>query len=153
MKIIYFLVIAVIASSSSFVVHAISAEWLPGWIAMQMQGLSVQPSWSVRYVALITSIEYGVGATVLYILARDKLSKFGQAKAIVIFSVLLMAIHGAFVRQPLMDFLIGNPIHVVLVQNSFQWLVWIMMSLIVILGYESVNRFANKANEITQSFK
>ncbi|SIO96741.1 hypothetical protein [Vibrio spartinae] len=146
MRIFYFLVVAAIASSSSFIVHIISAEWLPSWVATQMQGMSIQPSWSVRYVALITSIEYGLGATVLYMLAREKLIIFGRMKATIIFSVLLMAIHGAFVRQPLMDFLIGNPIHVVVVQNGFKWLVWLLMSLIVIVGYESVNRFKYKAN-------
>ncbi|GAB2648997.1 hypothetical protein GCM10026988_16480 [Vibrio panuliri] len=87
-------------------------------------------------MALITSIEYGLGATFIYALARDRLIKAGRTKAVVIFSILLMAIHGAFIRQPLMDYVIGNPLHVVVVQNGFKWLVWLLMSLIIVVGYE-----------------
>jgi hypothetical protein len=148
MKLILIFLVMVIASTSSFVVHVISIEWLPAWVGRQMDGVTIQPSWSVRYVAALTSIEYGFAAVTLYVLARDRLIKHGLFNASLIFSVLLTAIHGALIRQPFMDYVVGNPIHVVLVQNGFKWLVWLLMSFIVIFGYELISNktSANKAN-------
>ena len=118
MKLLLIFIVIAIASSSSFVVHVISIEWLPAWIGSQMKGLTTQTSWNVRYIAAITSIEYGFAALSLYFLARDRLIKYGLFKASLIFSVLLTAIHGAFIRQPFMDYVVGNPIQVVLVQTD-----------------------------------
>jgi hypothetical protein len=72
---------------------------------------------------------------------------FGVFKASLLFSILLASIHGAFVRQPLMDYVVGNPLHVVLVQNGFKWLVWLLMSFLVVFGFELAIKIsgANKA--------
>lgn len=147
MKILLMFMVAAIASSSSFVIHIISVEWLPAWIGSQMQSITTQSSWAVRYVAGITSIEYGFAAAALYFLARDKLINYGFLKASLIFSVLLAAIHGAFIRQPFMDYMVGNPIHVVLVQNVFKWLVWLFMSFVIISGYELIFN-KSRANKV-----
>lgn len=138
MKLFLIFLVAAVASTSSFIIHVISAEWLPTWIGSQMQDILIQPSWDVRYIAGITSIEYGFAAVALYFLARDKLAKFGRFKSSIIFSVLLASIHGAFIRQPFMDFVVGNPVQVVLVQNGFKWLIWIIMAFVVVYGYESL---------------
>jgi hypothetical protein len=146
MKFFLFFIVAVVASASSFVVHVATAEWLPVWIGTQMQGLSIQPSWAVRYVAGVTSLEYGIAAIALYYFARDKLITFGKFKSALLFYVLLMAIHGAFFRQPFMDYVVGNPIHVVFVQNGFKWLLWFLMSFCVVFGFEFVIKITG-ANE------
>nr|MBF4265025.1 hypothetical protein [Vibrio anguillarum] len=86
----------------------------------------------------LTSLEYGISAIVLYWLIRDKIIKYGQFKAFIILSLLLTALHGALIRQPLMDFVVGNPIEVALVQNAFKWLVWVLMSLVTVYGFERV---------------
>ncbi len=118
-----------------------------------MQDVSIQPSWNIRYIAGVTSLEYGIAAIVLYYLARDKLIVFGKLKAALLFSVLLMALHGAFLRQPFMDYMVGNPIHVVLVQNLFEWLVWLLMSFFVVFGYELVTKIACAKRPIQLSAK
>jgi len=138
MKYFLLLVLAIIASLTGFVVHVFTVEWLPDWISSQMQGIEVQPSWSVRYVAGITAIEYGIATIVLYYLARDKLIKFGKLKASIYLTILLLALNAMFIRQPLMDYLIGNPLHVVIVQNVFKWLTGIMLSFITVFGYEFI---------------
>ncbi len=120
MKLFLFITVAAIASTSSFIVHVATIEWLPIWVGSQMKGLPIQPSWDVRYIAGITSIEYGLAACTLYYFSRTQLIKLGRFKASLLFFVLLAAIHGAFIRQPLMDYIIGNPTHVVLIQNSFK---------------------------------
>jgi len=144
MKIFLIFLVAAIASATSFIIHVISAQWLPSWIGSQMQGILIQPSWDVRYIAGATSIEYGFAAVALYFLARDKLAKVGRFKSSIIFSILLASIHGAFIRQPCMDFVVGNPIQVVLVQNGFKWLIWISMAFVVVYGYEWLLKLSAK---------
>ncbi len=146
MKIFLIFVIAIVASMSSFVVHVATVEWLPAWIASQMQGLQIQPSWNVRFIAAVTSVEYGLAAITLYYLAREKLLAFGKFKATIIYSILLASIHGAFIRQPLMDYLIGNPMHVTLVQNGFKWMIWLIMSLTIVCGFELIVKKSGAIN-------
>ena len=143
MKALLLIILAIIASLAGFIVHVTTVEWLPLWIGTQMQGLQVQPSWDVRYIAAITSVEYGLAAIGLYYLGRDKLLRIGKFKSALLFSVLLLAIHGVFVRQPLMDFVIGNPLHVTFVQNAFQWLPWILTAFITVYGYELITKLMN----------
>lgn len=149
MKIMLIIVVALLASASSFIVHVATVEWLPTWVGSQMEGVVIQPSWSVRYVAGITSIEYGLAASALYYLGRNKFLSFGLFKSSLAFAALLAAAHGSFIRQPLMDYIIGNPLHVVLVQNGFKWLVWILMSFIVVYGVELIveRASANKSKQ------
>ena len=145
-KIFLLLVVVLAASLSSFFVHVFTAEWLPTWIGGQMDGRELKSSWAVRYAAGVTSVEYGVAAVALYHLSRNAILRFGKFRAAIIYSILLAAIHGAFIRQPLMDYLIGNPLQVVVVQNLFNWLVWLLMAFIVVYGYEITMRVgANKS--------
>jgi hypothetical protein len=146
-KLLLIIVVAAIASASSFIVHVATVEWLPAWVGSQMQGIVIQPSWNVRYIAGATSIEYGIAASTLYYFSRSKFVKIGVFRASLLFAVLLAAIHGAFIRQLLMDYVVGNPFHVVLVQNGFKWLVWLLMSFVVVYGVEFIveRASANKA--------
>lgn len=143
LKFFLIFLVAVLASLSSFLVHVITAEWLSSWVGSQMQGLQIQPSWNVRYIAAVTSLEYGFAAIGLYYLARNKLLVLGVIKASILFSVLLASIHGAFIRQPFMDYVVGNPLNVVLVQNAFKWLVWLLMSFVVVFGFEFVVKISS----------
>lgn len=135
-KLIICLVIAALASTSAFVVHVITVEWLPNWIGSQMAGKQVSPSWDVRYIAMTTSIEYGIACLFLYHLLRKKIIIKGKCIAILILFALLTALHGALLRQPLMDFIVGNPLQVVLVQNGFKYLVWLLISFVTVFAYE-----------------
>ncbi|KAA3652259.1 MAG: hypothetical protein DWP95_00140, partial [Proteobacteria bacterium] len=96
------------------------------------------------YVAAMTSIEMGLGAVGLYYFGRQKFLQIGRFKSALMFSVLLLALNGRLIRQPLMDFVIGNPWHVALVQNAFNWLSWILMAFIVVYGYEYVVTLTDK---------
>lgn len=139
MQLILILILAILASLGGFIIHVITIEWLPDWIGAQMSGVEIQPSWHVKYLAGATSIEYGLAAIGLYYLARERLNNYGTIKSAFIFSVLLMALHGAFIRQPIMDFAIGNPMHVVLVQNAFKCVPWVMMAFVTVYGYELIH--------------
>ncbi|GAA6151104.1 hypothetical protein [Pseudoteredinibacter isoporae] len=135
-----FLLVAAIASGSAFVVHVITVEWLPAWIALQMEGKSISPAWDVRYVAMLSSIEYGLAVLLIYHFMRDKLIARGFIFAIFILFALLAASHGDLIWQPAMDYVVGNPALVVVVQNGFKYLTWFLMSLITVWGYEFINR-------------
>ena len=138
MKLFLLFILVIAASLTGFVVHVFTVEWLPGWIGAQMQGIQLKPSCAVRYMAGLTSVEYGVAAIIIYALMRDKLHKYEKFKSAVFFSALLLAVNGTLIRQPLMDYLIGNPLLVVVVQNGFKWLPMVLMSFIIIYGYEYI---------------
>jgi len=138
MKIFQYLIVVALASCSGFIVHVFTAEWLQVWVAQVMSGHEVIPSWDVKYIAMVTSLEYGISVIILYWLIRDKIIPYGKFKAFLILSFLLTALHGALIRQPLMDFIVGNPIEVALLQNAFKWLVWFLMSFVVVYGSERV---------------
>ncbi len=140
MKILMLLVLAVAGSLGGFVIHVLTVEWLPGWIGTQMQGMELKPSWNVKYLAAITSIEYSLSTMFIYVLARNKLIKLGQFKSACVISLILLTINALLIRQPLMDFAIGNPLHVVLVQNAFKWMPWILMAFIIVYGYELIQK-------------
>jgi len=152
-KIFLLLILIVAASLSGFLVHVTTMEWLPSWIGTQMRGIEIKPSWNVRYIAAITSVEYGIAAVSIYYLSREKLLTFGKFKCAVIFSILLMSIHAVLIRQPLMDFIVGNPLHVILVQNGFKCLVWALMSFIVVYGFEFIHGSKVLTNKSTSPLR
>ncbi|WKE64578.1 hypothetical protein PVT67_12985 [Gallaecimonas kandeliae] len=133
MRYLSLLLIAALAANCGFVVHLVSAKWLNAWIAAQRQGHQIQPSWDLRYAALASGLEYGLPTVALYWLMRNRL---GLAARVALLAVLLTALHGALLRQPLMDWLVGNPLAVVLVQNCLKWLVWWLMATVVVIGVE-----------------
>ncbi len=134
------LLVAAVASSSSFIIHVLTVEWLPGWIGQQMEGKTISPSWDVRYIAMITSVEYGVAALLIYHFLRDKILAWGMPLVVLSLFALLAATHGALIRQPLMGYIVGNPIQVVLVQNGSKYLIWFLMAFITVFGYEFLNK-------------
>jgi hypothetical protein len=141
------LILAIFASLAGFVIHVFTVEWLPEWLGSQMQGVELQASWAVKYVAAVTSIEYGVAVIFLYYLSRDKLLIYGKFKASIYLSIALLALNAMLFRQPFMDYVIGNPINVVLVQNGFKWLSWIAMSFIVVYGFELIKSMTKDNNK------
>ncbi len=136
MKKILFIFTILTASLSSFYIHVFSIEWLEKWIASQMHGMQVYTSWDVRYIAAITSLEYGIGVFLLYFLIREKLNKINKVLRSIILSLLLLAVQGSLFRQPVMDYVIGNPLYITLIQNGFKWIIWMIISFITVFGYE-----------------
>ena len=144
MRYLKYLLLAALASTLGFIVHVFAVEWLQPWISQKMANHSVMPSWDVRYFAMLTSIEYGIATILFYRLMRDKVIVHGKLKVSLLLSVLLLGLHGALIRQPLMDFLVGNPLDVALLQNAFKWLTWILISVTVVYGSEFIDRKKNR---------
>lgn len=92
----------------------------------------------MKYLAAITSIETGFGIIILYHFIHKSLpSKNSFYKGIILW-LLLLAIMGRLVRQPLMDYAIGNTAYVSLLQNISSWLVWFFICTITTTLYDKL---------------
>ena len=127
---------AVLATVASFGIHLATAAWLPGWLADRMVGVEMLASWDVRYLAGATSIEYVLGSMLMYTLMRRPLLGWRPWARIVVFTLLILSTRGLLMRQPLMDWAIGNPIDVVVIQNGLKALVWIVVASLSAIGVE-----------------
>jgi uncharacterized membrane protein YkvI len=130
------LVTAIITAGVGLVIHVASQESIKSWVASHMAGHHVTPSWDVRYIALLTSLEIGIGLVILYALVREALPGKSSLVRGILLGVLLLAIMGRLIRQPLMDLIIGNPVSVVAVQDGISWVVWLAMCIVLALVYD-----------------
>ena len=130
------LIVAAVAAATGFVIHVASQDWLESWVSAQMQGHQVAASWDVRYLALVTSLEIGVGLVILYALVRSALPAKSSVGRGLMLAILLLAVMGRLVRQPVMNLAIGNPLPVVAVQDGTIWLLWLCVCLVVAAGYD-----------------
>ena len=138
---------AVLATVASFGIHLATAAWLPGWLADRMVGVEMLASWDVRYLAGATSIEYVLGSMLMYALMRRSLLGWRPWARIVVFTLLILSTRGLLMRQPLMDWAIGNPMDVVVIQNGLKALVWIVVASLSAIGVEWFYRIYKAPDE------
>lgn len=90
-----------------------------------MQGVELK-RWpyglDVTLRAAISTIEYGIAYLCVYLLFRKLFANWSIAGRVAAAIALCLAVSGALLRAPLMQLAIGNPLHVVLVQQGAQWL-------------------------------
>lgn len=144
MKFVLYFVILVLAAAVGFIIHVVEVEWLRAWVSEQMTGRTVAPSWDVRYIAMALSIEHSIAVFVIYLLLRQKIGERSLLVQVGALSMLILAFKTLLVRQPLMDYIIGNPIHVVAAQNLLKWMIPILMSVIIVAGYSFVEKACDK---------
>jgi len=130
------LVAAVAAGLTGFVIHVGTQAWVQAWVTERMQGKEVTASWDVRYLALITSVEVGVGLVVLYALVRRAMPVKSAALRGLLLGVILLAVMGRLVRQPVMNLVIGNPFSVVAVQDGISWVLWLAAAITAAVVFE-----------------
>jgi hypothetical protein len=123
-KLVAGLLAAAAAAVTGFVIHVGSQAWVQAWVAERMQGRQVTGSWDVRYLALATSLEVGVGLVILYALVRQAMPVKSSVLRGMLVGVVLLAVMGLLLRQPVMDLVIGNPLSVVIVQDGVAWILW-----------------------------
>jgi hypothetical protein len=131
---------AILASSAAlFFTHKFAADRLPQWLGEQMVGVEIKrlPYGSeVVIPATLTTVEYGIALFLLYLALRRSLpaaSAFSRSLAL---AALSLALGGNLVRMPMMQLVVGNPLHVVLVQHGAVWLPYIVGSLMLTYCYE-----------------
>ncbi len=135
-KMITCFLIACAASMIAFVIHVVTVAWIANFVSLTMEGLEVKPSWDVRYIAAFTSMEIGISLVVIYTLVRKSTPVKSSITKGFILGILLLMIQGSLIRQPLMDFIISNPLKVVLIQDGVNWLIWLVISILVAITYE-----------------
>ncbi|MBD1229403.1 hypothetical protein [Xenorhabdus griffiniae] len=147
-KIVFFiiLIVSMFTAFIGFIVHVINVEWLIPYIRSEVNNVSVLPSWDVRYLAAFTSIETGFGITILYILIKKGMPTYNSFTRGIIMWLLELAIMGRLVRQPLMDFAIGNPVLISILQNSISWINWFLICLITTFLYDYLIKLWCKNN-------
>ena len=130
------LVAAVAAGVVGFVVHVGTQAWVQAWVTERMHGREVTASWDVRYIALATSVEVGLGLVVLYALVRRAMPVKSAVLRGLLLGVVLLAVMGRLVRQPLMNLVIGNPLSVVIVQDGVSWVLWLAAAITAAVVFE-----------------
>ncbi|HDY8068250.1 TPA: hypothetical protein RQK93_000433 [Vibrio vulnificus] len=146
MKVTLHFAVLILASTVGFIVHVIESEWLRFWVSEQMVGKNVLPSWDVRYLAMALAIESSISMFIVYLLLRQKMSECSLLAQVAALSAIVLTMKSMLVRQPVMDYVIGNPIHVVVAQNFVKWLIPIFMSTIIVVGYFLVENLINKVH-------
>ncbi|MEQ1975852.1 hypothetical protein [Xenorhabdus sp. SGI240] len=147
-KVVFFiiLIVSIFTAFIGFIVHVINVELLIPYIRSEVNNVSVLPSWDVRYLAAFTSIETGFGITILYIFIKRGMPTYNSFTRGIIMWLLELAIMGRLVRQPLMDFAIGNPFLISILQNSISWVNWFFICLITTFLYDYLIKLWCKNN-------
>lgn len=130
---------ASVAAATGFFIHVATQEPIRVWVASQMQGQAVALSWDVRYLALVTSLESGIGLVLLYAMLRKVLPGLSTLARGGLLALLMLMVMGRLIRQPVMNLVIGNPLAVVAVQDGISWLLWLVMSLIVAFVFDKLS--------------
>jgi len=133
-----FVISATAASVVGFSFHVVTMERIQSWISAQMSGKKILASRNVLVPAAVTSLEMGIGLVILYTLVRNHLPFENAILRGVVLGLLILSVGGKLFRQPLMNWLVGTPIKVVLIQGGITWLNWILMSVTTALIYEAL---------------
>src|SRR5688572_16282627 len=91
-KLVAGLLAAAAAAVTGFVIHVGSQAGVQAWVAERMQGRQVTGSWDVRYLALATSLEVGVGLVILYALVRQAMPVKSSVLRGMLLGVVLLAV-------------------------------------------------------------
>lgn len=135
-RILLIIAISIASSFVGFVLHVYFTEFFFSFIEKELENISVTPSWDVKYLAAVSSVETGIGITILYYLIKDKLPFKNTFLRGGILSLILLAVMGRLIRQPLMDYAIGNTLYVSVMQNITSWIVWFAICFITIFLYD-----------------
>ena len=129
------LVSGILASSIfAFGFHVLIGPMIQQWVGQQMQGVPLNRTGAaVGTLAFATAIVDIAAIALLQILLHRRLPGGSPLLKGLVFGVLLLAVRGRFPRMFIMNLAIGNPLPVVLVQESEGWI--IMLSSPVILAY------------------
>ncbi|EYU15846.1 hypothetical protein [Photorhabdus aegyptia] len=142
------LIVSILTSCVGFVIHVINSEWVVPYIRNEVSNITIAPSWDVRYLAALTSLETGLGITFLYILIKKSLPTYTPITRGILMWLIELAIMGRLVRQPLMDYAIGNPFAISVLQNSVSWINWFFICLITTCLYDYLIKiWCQKNNE------
>ena len=140
-KALLILVPALAASAIGFLIHVSTLGPITQWVSQRMTGQHMdRDSPIVTATAFLTSIEIGIGIVVVYLLLRKALPVANIWLRALVLCVLLLAVQGRLIRQPLMDLLIGNPLSVVTLQDGITYSLWLAMSIVVVVLIETLDR-------------
>lgn len=118
---LYFVISIVLVTTIGFVLHVYFFYYTQGLIASLMQGVDVlKPPYgsAINVVAFLTAFIPTAAKVGLYYLIGKHLwfsSKLGKG---FVYGLLLSLLRGELIREPVMNYLIGNPIEVIFIQQG-----------------------------------
>lgn len=129
----FFLAI-LIASLASLSIHIFFLDWIGSVIASKMQGIVIaHPPYSqfINFMAYATIFIPVSAVSFVYYIGGDKIPCDNRFLKGIILGIFILLIKGALIREPLMNLLVGNPITVVLMQQSQVWISNLSMAVII----------------------
>ena len=126
--------VALIASLVGFILHVLDADFLQKWICGMPVGLSY--SWGIILLAALTSVEVGVGITIIYAAIRKKILKKNIFYRGLILGVIILATKGILLRQLIMDIVVGGFSWQTWVKDSMSWVISLTLCIVLAFLYE-----------------
>lgn len=133
-KVASFLAVAALTGWTGFLIHVLTVDVIQNWLFGEFIGTSYTPG--VMLLAAITSLEVGVGLTLLYCLVRHALQQQTRALRAVSIAAILLAVQGILARQLLMDQIVGGFTWQSFVSDLLRWPTWIGMCFVLVWAYE-----------------
>lgn len=108
-----------------FFIHVALGSTVQAVVAENMKGVAIlKPPYGplITSIAGLTALIPALFSLVLYMVIRKQIP--GKAPLIkgLFFGALILLLKGQLIRQPLMNYLVGNPLWVVVLQQSEIWL-------------------------------
>lgn len=134
------LIAAVVAAGIGFGIHVIYGQGLAMAYVQEaaqtgrLNNILTQPypSWVV-FVAGGTALLPTLVKVLLYVLIKPRLPSTTSLGRGLMFGLLLLAIDDAFLRMPIMNVVVGNPVDVMLIQSLEAWAISLCMGLVIAL--------------------
>lgn len=133
-----FILVVVTISLLGFGIHFVSLDWVMSYGEEAMAGHIVKPFGGIHYASAITSVEMGLGFLLIYGLVRNSLSELDFLDRGVLLGILMLMVNGQLFRQSFMEWWIGNPVSIVVVQGGIVWILWIAMGIAGVFLYEEL---------------
>lgn len=134
MKYFSYIVGVICAAAVMFAVHIKYGNFVAGVVNSAMDGTEIEKppySFMITLIATITSILPIMGLFILFFLVYDKIPGKSPLTKGILFGMLRLLSEGQLARMPIMNALVGNPLWVVVLQQSEIWATTLLISIIL----------------------
>lgn len=129
-----FILAACLCTALAMTVHIKLQHFCVQYVSTHMEGVTVAHAPYNTFITSMAYLTFVVQALVVcfaYYLVRDYMpckSAFGRG---CLFGLFIMLMNGELLRQPFMNYLVGNPVLVILVQQGQVWISTLVASIVI----------------------
>ena len=109
-----------LAATVGFFLHVAMSSYIGPYISQEMAGKNVlHPPYPffVNFIAYLTAILPVSGWAILFYLVYDRIPSNNFVWKGLLFSCLILFLKGDLIRQQVMSYIVGNPLHVAIIQS------------------------------------